>query len=1299
MKYLFLIFILFSNILLGAEQFVDEFPIFVFGDVQSIESAFIFIRKLLEDAQFVEDIVITISLYLSGRVAWGIYATQSMRSVTPNYLYLTTGILALTGALNVTVHIEDQRTQIDATANNYVNYAKVDDIPYPIALITSLASTISLTLQEKVEDATTSVDSSAVSYQAIGFARAFGDTMNIIKHASFSGNPEASKFGKATTVYIADCVLNYAALTHNDIGAVIKNPQMDLYKAIDPTTLNIAGDDFMTEFENSTISCEDLYTNELSGNKYTSVMQSIQDRIDKTTSGKLSETMESLGVVANAKITDSLISGTVGQAHAYIANISAIGPIQKAIRNVSGGTEAVSGQDLANSITLASTKARLQSDGTGQFKWMAEILPFAFHFFLGIIYAISAFVMIIAVAIGYEKGLVLIMNYAQGLLVFEFIRVALIYANNSVNQYSQHHAFDQLAALGSNPATVMTLPQHLDQLATMTGVAGILGVSAVFMIPTMVFTGKVAMASSAIGGLGGKYQGNDAETSKAAASKQRAMQDSHERHLQQEDFAKASLGKLGMTAPKGMGASEYYASLQQDLNAMGNSWAATNAGGSKLSSAAHGGSMMESGKIESMATVGNNTSRAQHASSGTASGHMQVGSIEANVDALDTHGGSTLQSSAKSNELAKIDSSVGKAMGIDANKDKYGKDAYVKSSEYGEMSQMAQTQGAIKNYGGDLGKMQDVVGADSQIKAASQEKVTDKLLQKGGATAGVESVAKEIKDAIGNLATQSATLAGGKFGADAKAIEAGNNSKYGSFEKMQSEMSGVQTGQSAAQMHKLQEFANNPKGLEKIQKEMNSQKAGSGDAFIEPFKGKKGQELLNAMAEQKATVFTGSNAIAGGGAQVFSGAFDSKGNATGRVSGGFGVTVDNASKEIGKSTTYDNQNREDIHGALESVVGKENADAMMEGWDRFKETLGGIAVVGAGAGYMLKKKKNNQSSTADPSLKKNQNVGTANASVVSQDINSGDINSPSNNLPNDSTNSKGSQPPKTIAEQIDNQTKFNKENDLFQNRKNEQLLNNPGNDTVAKRLDMEEAQMKQKFHQPMDTPHVGGGSWKTKLAMLLAPVIGASASEDVGNFLNAIDPAQLVMGQDLGAGSDVQQGNQQNISAIPTAPALAAFQGATTPIAQQMNQTIATSNDTNMQTLSQPIGNTAQMQSIGGNVSVGQSNQGMMRINGHQTKVPYSNFQSAMANNPDMMQNFSQAVSGSDMSQMQGGFDSDNMGHLITEMHNKTNIQDFSNARQTSMVNDIQSNISEIMDLNESMSETVEEIVESNQHE
>ena len=68
-----------------------------------------------------------------------------------------------------------------------------------------------------------------------------------------------------------------------------------------------------------------------------------------------------------------------------------------------------------------------------------------------------------------------------------------------------------------------------------------------------------------------------------------------------------------------------------------------------------------------------------------------------------------------------------------------------------------------------------------------------------------------------------------------------------------------------------------------------------------------------------------------------------------------------------------------------------------------------------------------------------------------------------------------------------------------------------------------------------------GGNWKTKLGVTASALILGSQSETIANTLNAVDPMQMVIGQDLGKDSDIVSAQnmlspkmvQSQLSALP----------------------------------------------------------------------------------------------------------------------------------------------------------------------
>lgn len=658
------------------KAFVTNFPIFVNGDVQSIENSFKFIKILLSDSSFVNNILTLMSFILTSLAGWRIYKTQALSGGVINAMYLTAGVLSLTGALPVDVHIEDQRTQIDYAKYGGINYAKVEDIPFPIAALISASSTLTLSIVEKVEQATVDVDSDQVSAQAIGFASAFSDVTKIINYAKYSSDVTDSVFEQVLVEYISTCILDkayYSGTAQKDIIRKVRNPQKDIFKELNSTSLGISNEPitFTDSSGNSYGTCGDLY-NYLSTN-YTKVADDTLALLDKALTG--SGVYLDMSKVTNAKITDSMISGELGQFKAYVMNVAAVGPISRAIRNSSGST--VSGQDLANSITLEATKAKLQSEGAGQFRWMAEILPMGYHFMLGIIYSCSVFVMIVSIAMGYEKGFALMSNYAQGLLSFEFIKVGLEMANNSVNQYSKSHAADVLSALGSNPASIENLPYHLEYIASMTGLAGILGVGAIFIIPTIVFTGKVAVAAGALSGLGNQYRGNNIETATNTVSGQRAKEEAYNESLRMSH----ALEKAGYDVPANMGAGDYYAQMQKDVSESSKALSLATMGSGAIMNVGKADGMTEMSNVSTKETLANSTTSLQHIASGSAAGATQAGAVTGSAEFVGDMG---IEGLAKGSKVQSL-------------KEKYGQDASGKTMTDLQASQVGTSLSSFQN--------------------------------------------------------------------------------------------------------------------------------------------------------------------------------------------------------------------------------------------------------------------------------------------------------------------------------------------------------------------------------------------------------------------------------------------------------------------------------------------------------------------------------------------------------------------------------------------------------------------------
>ena len=628
-----------------------DFGIFVYGDIESIENAFILIQAVSTSSKL-QTIIALFMLFFLPYTFYKMSSTGTFKPLFTNLTYVTASVLTMSTATvpSASIHIEDLRTETIYAGLPAQTYAKIDNIPYPIALVTSTVSTITDSLMILYEDATALLkpDLVGASSTAIGSGNAINDIIKILQFSSYDkSNDEATNlFVRSFTAYVEQCGLKQALNVNPDLVVNFKNPSKDLFKSIDPSSLGITGSSYTLSFIDATngeksYQCDVFWNNNVIS-QYSTVASKLKDRLSKVLTGNLdSPDVVHSYLTLGGTINDTVISGEIGKMDAFIINAASRAPLSKAFANTA--IDMSSGQDLANRITAGASLAEMQMQGAGQMKWVSEVLPFGYHYMLGIIYSISMLVMIVATAFGYEKGFVIWKNFTKGLTTYEFIKISLVIVNSSVNQYTAKHAADFIASLGANPATVDSIPYYYNYMATMSGVAGTLGVIAILSIPAMVFSGEVSMAMSALGSLAGKYKGNDTRTAQEVTAEQKAKQEAYERELQDQ----AMLDRLGISAPAGMGASEFYSMYKKGAEVANSSWGAQRMGTNALADAgvAVKGQTMQG--ISAGATLGTHTAMSEFVSSGISGGLRHSGGIKGEGNALADFGEDAIELSAK----------------------------------------------------------------------------------------------------------------------------------------------------------------------------------------------------------------------------------------------------------------------------------------------------------------------------------------------------------------------------------------------------------------------------------------------------------------------------------------------------------------------------------------------------------------------------------------------------------------------------------------------------------------------------
>jgi len=330
-----IVLLLFSSVFLFAgaasdSNYTTDFGIYVYGNIQSIENAFILVQAVATSSAMGYIIALLVAFHLPYS-AYNYFKDGNGATLAANLTFMTISVLSLDVThLGTTVHIEDLRVETNMAGLPAKTYAQVDDIPYPIALLTSTVSTVTNSIKDLYENAiqvvnvANGLDIKGMSYGNVGFANGLGDILKIAKRASFmEGDTNTTLFGRATQAYITDCALAQAVQQNPNLIQNIKNPKQDIFLAISAANLNITGNSYKINFDKGDGSgtqeyqCDNFYNNMIK-NKYSDEADKLLARLDKATVGNLNNSDVSNGLIsAGADVNSSLISSQLGKFQAY----------------------------------------------------------------------------------------------------------------------------------------------------------------------------------------------------------------------------------------------------------------------------------------------------------------------------------------------------------------------------------------------------------------------------------------------------------------------------------------------------------------------------------------------------------------------------------------------------------------------------------------------------------------------------------------------------------------------------------------------------------------------------------------------------------------------------------------------------------------------------------------------------------------------------------------------------------------------------------------------------------------------
>jgi len=745
---------------------MNEFNIYVYGDIESYFHVFNAIAMLVQSdwSTLLAQMALMITFIRVG-LSFSKANPQSGATGIAVALAISAALLSPTA----TAHFIDLRTGIDKTKT--ASYTKVDNLPFAIVALASWVSIPTVTAIEKFDQAFSSIDTSKTS--AIGIGKQYEMMLDFVANANLETQQNGSKlryYNRAFKIYLNECVIPQGLPSEGLV--YLENPNGDLIEAIDSATLGLngktSGITFVDDSNNTTNKCEEIYA--YLSNERDTVGGLIVDKLKKKYPNIDWATQEEniakgLAVNTGIKVTSDVLnkygSYTAGLKVAAL-NFGLSGVV---LPKVLDGLkfELPSATTTTAGVSVKKSLYDMQLDGKGLVSWLNKVAPLVIHFGLIFSYAMFVPMMLFAMGMGWENSTKILSNYGMGIVAIHTGYIVTTIANNLVLIYSRHEALDLINSLGNNMTAMRAIPQYLQYAGDMSGISGVLLLSAYSIGSAIIFKGESAAAAGMLQTIGSRYKNNMLNTSEDIA--QKIAYDQVEKDQKTKD-AQKWLNNMGFDKdmPVGVDEVEYANSLKRSINSMGSGIGFTKSqqiyGEEFLQEFMGGVSNKEITADIATATLGADISSSQASQVGEYAGKSEVAKNKASLYHM--NGGEKKkkdhqwEEDLKAIENSKIDSLMGNALGILANRKKGV--SYQDNANLSEQSKQQTIKAKLDVQGGDIKKTVKLDVDTSTLKTASQvgdiksakdlAKDKHKTLAQIGETMGAMSGAKKYGSAI-----------------------------------------------------------------------------------------------------------------------------------------------------------------------------------------------------------------------------------------------------------------------------------------------------------------------------------------------------------------------------------------------------------------------------------------------------------------------------------------------------------------------------------------------------------------------
>lgn len=438
----FFLFFLFSTSLFAVDSGTDWW-IYSYEDINTLKSVFNYLAMINQDNGYME----TLRFAIYTGMVFSLFINFFDITAIPRYFVTAIATMMLVFGTSATVHVVNVKSY-DSLNPNIDNYAKIDNVPYIFAILTSCFSNIGYNSALLIETIFTSIiDNEQIMETSFLKAGHMGTYKILTKLDSvdmFSINDNGKLLNKLLDNYLQSCIYDIALSLDPRIKNEITN-QSDFMTYLSPSsssneTIKTIGTIGIQKYDSTSTTCNALFSQTydlFNLIKNDSKLYSAAKKLASKDTSNFDKAASSVVSMMN----QSDLTGTQAKITTYIMNNGLMSAIENSWQNYGVGISSATNSSAQAGFGAGLAISQMQLAGKVKAKSASMILPSMHSVLQAVMYVLFPIILIVQLFAG---GIKIIQNYVLGLLWLELWIPSYSVLNYFTTREAQTEAINRL---------------------------------------------------------------------------------------------------------------------------------------------------------------------------------------------------------------------------------------------------------------------------------------------------------------------------------------------------------------------------------------------------------------------------------------------------------------------------------------------------------------------------------------------------------------------------------------------------------------------------------------------------------------------------------------------------------------------------------------------------------------------------------------------------------------------------------------------------------------------------------------